>query len=260
MTVKPTQLTFSVLFWNVWVRSQFSPKRLALMRSRMDELIALHQPDAIGLNEVVADELGEHAPLLEHLEGMGYETFFAPFSPERNKRFSGSAFATRHNGATVQFREIGPDTSAARRGEPGHVIKLIQASVPFAGQQVNVVVNHLAHLVPHNWSTHVVHHKAFMQLMRAPELQLTTIIGGDFNQFKFMPRMWKAQELYHRATGTWLTPTWKLAGKIPIIQANYDNIFWTKCGKLQLEDFRVLPRFPSDHAPLLARFTVVQHS
>ncbi|HSX32329.1 MAG TPA: hypothetical protein VLF43_03640 [Candidatus Saccharimonadales bacterium] len=92
--------------------------------------------------------------------------------------------------------------------------------------------------------------------MRLPELQATTIIGGDFNQFKFMPRMWGAKSIYHRATGTLFNPTWRLIGKIPLVQANYDNIFWTKCDTLQLEEFKVLGRHPSDHAPLIARFAL----
>jgi endonuclease/exonuclease/phosphatase (EEP) superfamily protein YafD len=91
--------------------------------------------------------------------------------------------------------------------------------------------------------------------MRAPALQKATIIGGDFNQFKFMPRLWKSRQHYHRATGSLLNPTWRLMGKLPI-QANYDNIFWTKCGVLNLEEFKVLDRNPSDHAPLIARFSV----
>ena len=47
-----------------------------------------------------------------------------------------------------------------------------------------------------------------------------------------------------------------MGGKIPFLQANYDNIFWTKCGNLHLEEFKILDRNPSDHTPLIARFTV----
>ncbi|HEY5805869.1 MAG TPA: endonuclease/exonuclease/phosphatase family protein [Candidatus Saccharimonadales bacterium] len=247
---------FSAIFWNVWVESQLTGARLKLLHDRFDRIIEEHQPDAFGLNEVIADADGS-SPLLKRLEAQGYHTFFAPFSPENNGQFSGSALATRVKPAEVSHHELGPDKYGAIRGFPGHTVKLIQARLPHGKRHVNIVVNYLAHLVPWNWLAHIGHHKSFRRIMRAPELQTTTIIGGDFNQFKFMPRMWGAKSLYHRATGTLLHPTWKLAaGKIPFIQANYDNIFWTKCNTIKLEDFKVLDRHPSDHAPLIARFTV----
>ena len=246
---------FSVLFWNVWVESQMLDTKLRLVKARLDDIIAEHNPDTLGLNEVLADENGKSA-LLEHLKSQGYHTFFAPFSPERNGQFGGSALVSRAEPKSIAFHELGPDKYGAIRGFPGHTIKLIQASLPHGRQQVNVVVNYLAHLVPWNWSTHIKHHKAFRKLMQAGELQKATIIGGDFNQFKFMHRMWGAKSLYNRATGTLFHPTWKLAGKIPIIQANYDNIFWTKCGTINLDTFKVLERHPSDHAPLIARFNL----
>ncbi len=244
---------FTTLFWNVWVESQIADTRLQLLRSRLDGIIATHRPDAFGLNEVMADKNGD-SPLLKHLEKQGYHTFFAPFSPERNGQYSGSALVSRTKPTSISYHELGPDAYGAIRGFPGHTVKLIQARLPHGKQQVNVVVNYLAHLVPWNWATHLKHHKAFRTLMRDPELQRTTIIGGDFNQFKFMSRMWGAKSVYHRATGTLFHPTWKLLGKIPVIQANYDNIFWTKCGTVHLDEFRVLDRHPSDHTPLIARF------
>lgn len=246
---------FTALFWNVWVESQQTARKLQLLKNRFDAIIAAHQPETFGLNEVLADKDGESS-LLKHLEAQGYQTFFAPFSPEKNGRFSGSALITRSKPLLLQVHELGPDKYGAIRGFPGHTIKLIQARVQHGSKHVNIVVNYLAHLVPWNWNAHLGHHKAFRTVMKLPELQSGTIIGGDFNQFKFMPRMWGAKSLYHRATGTLLHPTWKLAGKIPIIQANYDNIFWTKCGTVQLDEFKVLDRHPSDHAPLIARFNL----
>lgn len=247
---------FTALFWNVWVESQIADTKLRLMQARLDRIIAEHQPDVLGLNEVMAEPSG-NSKLLKHLEKQGYKTFFAPFSPERNGHFSGSAFVSREEPHHIAAHDLGPDKYGAIRGYPGHTVKLIQAKIPHEGRHVNVVVNYLAHLVPWNVPAHLTHHRQFRKLMRAPELQATTIIGGDFNQFKFMHHFWGAKSLYHRATGTFFRPTWKLlGGKIPILQANYDNIFWTKCGTLQLQDFKILDRHPSDHTPLIAKFTV----
>lgn len=250
-----TGTPFTTLFWNVWVESQSTSAKLGRLKDRIDTIVQAHQPDAFGLNEVVADQAG-NSPLLKHLESLGYHTFFTPFSPEKGGHFSGSAFVSRIRPITVEYHELGPDKYGAIRGFPGHTIKLIRASVPVGDKQVNIIVNYLAHLVPWNINAHITHHKAFRTVVRLPELQHTTIIGGDFNQFKFMPRMWGAKSLYHRATGTFLHPTWRLIGKFPIIQANYDNIFWTKCGKVILDEFKVLERWPSDHTPLVARFTL----
>jgi len=248
--------SFSTLFWNVWVESQLAPAKLKLLKNRFDQIITEHAPDAFGLNEVMADADG-NSPLLKHLERQGYHTFFAPFSPENSGLFSGSALVSRAKPIAIAHHELGPDRYGAIRGFPGHTVKLIQAQLPHGQHNVNIVVNYLAHLVPWNWAAHLTHHRAFRKLMRAPELQATTIIGGDFNQFKFMQHMWGAKSLYHRATGSLFHPTWKLmGGKIPIIQANYDNIFWTKCGTLNLQDFKILDRHPSDHTPLIAKFTV----
>ncbi len=246
---------FAALFWNIWVENQLADTKFRLLKTRLETIISEHAPDVLGLNEVLADEKGNSA-LLKYLKEQGYQTFFAPFSPERNGQFSGSALATRINPISVDYHDLGPDKYGAIRGFPGHTIKLIQAKLPHGGKQINVVVNYLAHLVPWNWPAHLKHHQSFRKLMRAPELQTATIIGGDFNQFKFMTRMWGAKSLYHRATGTLLRPTWKMLGKIPIIQANYDNIFWTKCGTFNLEEFKVLDRQPSDHTPLIAKFTL----
>lgn len=250
-----TSKPLTTLFWNVWVESQQAPERLQLLKNRFDHIIANHKPDVFGLNEVMADKDG-NSPLLNYLEKQGYHVFFAPFSPENNGQYSGSALASREKPTKILHHDLGPDKYGAIRGFPGHTIKLIQANLPHGKHNVNIVVNYLAHLVPWNWPAHIGHHRSFRRLMRAPELQTGTIIGGDFNQFKFMPHMWGAKSLYHRATGTLLRPTWKLAGKIPIIQANYDNIFWTKCGKVELQEFEILDRHPSDHTPLVAKFIV----
>ena len=251
MSKKP----FTALFWNIWVESQITETKQRLLKARIDDIIATHQPDAFGLNEVLADKNGK-SDFLNHLESMGYYTFFAPFSPERNGQFSGSALVSRIKPVFIRYHELGPDKYGSIRGFPGHTIKLIRATLPHGKHDINIVVNYLAHLVPWNWAAHIGHHKEFRNLMKAPELQTKTIIGGDFNQFKFMPRMWGAKSLYHRATGSLFHPTWKFLGKIPVIQANYDNVFWTKCGHIQIDKFHILDRHPSDHTPLVARFIV----
>ena len=245
---------FTTLFWNVWSESQRTETKRSKLFASLDSIITTYKPDALGLNEVLADRKTGESALLKFLESRGYTTFFAPFSPDKNTYTVGSALAYKAKKVHITTHELGPDTFAALRGYPGHTVKLIRARVPHEGKQLQIIVNYLAHLSPYNWSTHLKHHRAFRSFAKDPELQSSTIIGGDFNQFRFMPTLWGAKRHYHRKTGGFFNPTWRFLGRIPFIQANYDNIFWTKCGNLELEHFKVLDRHPSDHAPLVARF------
>ncbi|HSX33421.1 MAG TPA: endonuclease/exonuclease/phosphatase family protein [Candidatus Saccharimonadales bacterium] len=244
----------TVLFWNIWIQNQLTAKRLDVLRRRLGRLIEQYQPHAIGLNEVLAGVKNSHPPVLAFLEEQGYHTHFEPFSPEDSGQFIGSAVATRDQPADISSHVLGPDTAAARRGFAGHEVRLIKAQIEYAGRPVTIIVNHLAHLVPYNWKTHLTHLKSFKEII-ADSARDNLIMGGDFNQFKFMPKLWGAHQMYQRRTGNVLRPTWRLGGFTPIIQANYDHVFWPKASELQLHSFRVLPRSPSDHAPLLARFT-----
>ena len=248
----------SVIFWNIWFLSQVNPERLQELCKRFDNLIDEYQPDVFGLNEVLISRKTGQSRLLQHLESRGYKTYFAPFGPKTETHLTGSALVCRHEPTTVQFPELGPDATAEWKGYKGHTTKLILARIPVAGAgTITVAVNHLAHLVPYNWRAHVKHHRSLRKITSAPDILSGTIIGGDFNQFKFMPRMSGISDLYHRATGTFFNPTWRLMGKpFSILRANYDNIMWSKNGRLSLQQFSVLPRYPSDHAPLFGRFAV----
>lgn len=247
---------FSIIFWNVWTENQLVAHKLHRLYRRFDELIAKYKPDVFGLNEVLEAAHGM-PPLLTYLESRGYRVFFAPFGPERNGQRGGAALVSRLAPRDIKLHELGPDKHAEFHGHQGHTIKLIRARMLHAGQPVNIVVVHLSHLMPYNWAAHVKQHQVFRNLMRLPALQTSTIIGGDFNRFKFLSSLQTdSPSRYKRATGTLMNPTWKLIGKIPLIQANYDNLLWTTCGKLLLQEFQVLKRRPSDHAPLYARFLV----
>jgi len=248
---------FSIIFWNVWVENQLVAHKLHRLYGRFDEFIAKYRPDAFGLNEVLEAAHGMPPPLLTYLESRGYRVFFAPFGPERNGQRSGTAFASLLEPRSIKVHELGPDKHAELYGHQGHSIKLIRARMLHASQPVNIVVVHLSHLMPYNWMAHVKQHRTFRNLMRSPGLQTSTIIGGDFNRFKFLPSLQDDNpSRYSRATGSLMNPTWKLVGKFPLIQANYDNLLWTTCGKLLLQEFKLLKRHPSDHTPLYARFLV----
>lgn len=251
-------MNFSVVFWNIWQPNQLTQHRFEILSSRLSKIIDDHEPNAIGLNEVLADPDNGRARILTYLESRGYTTHYAPFGPQRAGRISGSALALRQADASVNLHELGPDNTAAHRGFPGHTFKLLVAEVNTGnGQTLRLGVNHFAHIVPYNWSTHIKHHRALSELVSNPEWQQCTVIGGDFNQIKLMPRVNGLLKNYHRATGDFLSPTWRPAGsRLTLLRANYDHVLWSKCGSVELKEFAVLPRYPSDHAPLLARFRI----
>jgi len=253
---KPTP--FTVVFWNVWGYNLSRPHRHGLLPRKLDSIVSMYNPDAIGLNEVFATNEGTVGILIDHLRQHGYHVHFAPFGPERGGQYNGSLLATKQAPREVTDIDLGPNKVAlVRLGEAGHTVKAITAKLPLKnGGEVNLVVSHLAHLVPYNWGVHYAHYRALRQVLAASHLQSRTIMGGDFNEFKFMPRLWHDRAGFHRATGNFLRPTWRLGGIVPLFQANYDNIFWTKCGQIKLEEFKVLPRWPSHHSPLLGRFLI----
>lgn len=250
---------FSVIFWNVWHDNQLEPLRFNQLRSRLQELIDTYQPNVLGLNEVLVGREDGTSKLIDFLNESGYKTQHAPFGPRNEHYFSGSVLASRNAITDLTIHELGEDNYAARLGHKGHTFKLITASIAVpGGGTIRIGVNHLAHLVPYNWPSHMRHHRTLRTITSKPELQSTTILGGDFNQFKFMPRLSGISDVFHRATGSFFNPTWRLWGKPGmLIRANYDNIMWSKRGRLRLREFKVLPRYPSDHAPLFGKFTVL---
>jgi endonuclease/exonuclease/phosphatase family metal-dependent hydrolase len=247
------------LFWNVWNINQWFPKRHKLVPERLDAIIKEYNPDVIGLNEVSAEKNSEDGMLIQHLRDAGYHVHYAPFGPEQwGDLSSGSVLASRRPVADVRAVPLGPNLVAAiYRREKHHTVKALCGRVPVdGGGHVNIIVSHLAHLVPYNWGVHITHNRALRKLLEEDGLKSRTIMGGDFNEFKFMSDLWHKKAGLHRATGTFLNPTWKVSGKYRILQANYDNIYWTRCGDLELQEFKVLKNWPSDHSPLVARFIV----
>lgn len=249
---------FSIIFWNVWHAAQLSPGRLLLLKDRLDALIREHNPDAFGLNEVLMPLVkGAPSQILEHLQKRGYTTSFTPFGPLSKEWSTGSALATKLPHSPPETYDLGPDTTAAKRGFPGHNVKTLLANVPVGETSLTVGVNHLAHLVPYNWRTHAQHHRNLVTITTEPRFGQATILGGDFNQPKMLTARTLLARRFHRATGTLTQPTWRFGGlRYAPLRANYDNILWSKCGRITLAQFEVLPHHPSDHSPLLGRFIV----
>ncbi|HEX3082799.1 MAG TPA: endonuclease/exonuclease/phosphatase family protein [Candidatus Saccharimonadia bacterium] len=245
---------FRVIFWNVWSECQLTG-RIDALCNRLGRLIDEYQPDVFGLNEVVVNRTTGASAILAFLASQGYETHFTAQGPEVPGFVIGCALASRRTPSRIGEPVLGPDNGAARRGFDGYTIRAIDADIPVeGGEDVRVIVNHWAHLIPQNWWAHWQHARGLSRHLEANPGPSRVVIGGDFNELKSMPAIRSLSRSYNRATGTFRQPTWRWAGqRRRLLRANYDNVLWSRDG-LNLHAFSVLPSMPSDHAPLLAHF------
>jgi endonuclease/exonuclease/phosphatase family metal-dependent hydrolase len=244
----------SVIFWNVWYWSQDGKfdSGQALCR-RLGELIDEYDVSAFGLNEVAWEPNG-WCPVVEYLTRRGYHCHFAPFSTLEDNWEVGNLLATKQPPLEVKEHLLGPDTQAERRGYPGQTVKAIEGKLSHGEREYTVWVNYFSSLIPRDWRTHLTHRRQYELLIQEiadPNL----IIGGDFNETKYMLPWLRLPAHLTARTGTFSNPTWRWDGKRRrLLRANYDHLVFRNDGQLQLKTFEVLDRHPSDHAPLLAQF------
>lgn len=250
-----TQLT--ILFWNVWMETQFTATARIKLFEYLDKTLTAHNPTVIGINEVIYDETLERSFLLEYFESKGYHTHFTPFSPITKRYTIGSGFMSKTAPSVLNEHVLGPDLPAQRRGFTGCEVKAIEATLPVGKTDITIMVGYLAHLVPLNWHVHQQHYRRLHKLLSDERFNKNFILVGDLNEPKYHPNIMRLSKRFKRKTGTFFSPTWRLHGKRQLLaRANYDNVLWSETG-LELQDFQILKGHPSDHAPLMAAFKVV---
>lgn len=250
----PNEL-LTVVFWNVWCWSQDGKYGDGSeLCKRLGQLIDTYDVEVFGLNEVAAAQNG-HCPVVEYLTQRGYHCYFAPFSTLSDNWEVGNLLATKVKPFEVKEHLLGPDTQAERRGYPGQTVKALEGIFKQrSGQAYMVWVNYFSSLVPKDWGTHIAHRRQYEALI-ADITEPNLIIGGDFNETKYMLPWLRLPENLTSRTGTFRNPTWRWGGKRRrLLRANYDHLIYRNDGNLRLEHFAVLNRRPSDHAPLLAQF------
>ena len=248
------------LFWNTWLDNHIkSEERYHRLSGFLEDLLTEHQPDVIGLNEVVAYR--DNPPkLLANLEKHGYHTEYTVNSPLDNNWKIGSILASRYKMTDLQVHEIGEDVLATHRGFPDNSIRQTFATI-HASSEVKFTfgVVHLLALYPRAVAAHYRQAQPMADIMNklARESQ-PVIIGGDFNEFRLLPGSVysRVKSNYHRQTGTVVWPTWSALGyALSPVRANYDHIYWSRGNDhIELSDFTVIKRHPSDHAPLVGIF------
>lgn len=253
-----TKKEITTIFWNVWFNMQNGRyDNGELLRLRLKKLIDTYDPDAFGLNEVLVDRHTGLSRLKKFLEHRGYNCYFAEISPTDDKWLVGSLLATKDKPLKISKHPLGPDTQAARRGFKGCTVKALEADLQYGDFRVTLLLVYMSSLLPADWGTHILHRKKFDSLLKSINNN-NLIIGGDFNETKYMLPWLMLPKHLKRRTGTWLNPTWRLQAKKRYLGfANYDNIIYCDEANLKLKEFRVLDRAPSDHAPLLAIFKII---
>lgn len=241
----------------MWFKNQLTPEKTSILTAHLGKHIDDHKPDIIGLHEILTDQSTGKSQIVDFLESQGYFVDSLPGSPIRGKWMIGNAVAYKTKPVSHGNYQLGPDTPAKWRGHNGYHVSLLHAVIKTSnGKQVNFVLNYLAHIVPYNWRTHLVHLKAFQEFIAQEKFNKRTVVVGDFNEFRWMLPLWNRR--FHRRTGNWRRPTWRLHGRPYLwpLQANYDNVCWDKDDSIELINFAVLERQPSDHSPLLASFKI----
>ncbi len=222
--------------------------------NKLTLLINIYKPEFFGLNEVLINTKTQESPVISFLENNGYNVHFTPFSPLSKVWMIGSLLASKQQPLSIREHIQGPDTQAARRGYKGFSVKTIEGKFKFDGEDLYVVVNYLGNLIPLDWGTHITHRRNFNRFLKTIGSK-NIIIGGDFNEPKYMWTWLGLNKRLKRKTGNLWNPTWRLNGKLRnIFFANYDYILYSS-KNLSLTNFNVADRQPSDHAPIVGEFT-----
>lgn len=251
----------TIVFWNVWFYTQNGRRDNGhKLTERLEALITEYKPAVFGLNEVLVRRSDNYSQVIDFLAGHGYSCHFAPISPTDDEWLVGNLLASKLKPQSITDHVLGPDTQAMRRGFPDCTVKAIKAEFVINKTAITVVVNYLCSLLPVDWGTHLVHRKHYEQLLASFNTK-NLVVGGDFNETKYMLPWLKLPSHLKRKTGTALNPTWRLNGqKRYLAFANYDHVLYSHRGNLRLQTFQVLDRQPSDHAPMLAVFEVLSQN
>ncbi|HUC89229.1 MAG TPA: endonuclease/exonuclease/phosphatase family protein [Patescibacteria group bacterium] len=253
-------MRFSVLFWNIWLDNQINGRRNAQrLLAELNNIVEKYQPDCIGLNEVLQGAEESSPFVLENLETVGYRhNHFAPSSPVDKNWVIGTAVSSKHPLLSPTIISLGKDKFAESEGFPGHTLKAVATKVMLPqGKTIGFVAAHPVHLRPTFLGHHYKHTKALTNFLRTPDFSEDTILGGDFNEPRFMPNSFRQinRNHFNHKSGPLWSPTWRhRASKITPIRANLDKLFWTKKGSIQLLKFKVIPTDVSDHRPIFAIF------
>lgn len=253
------KVTFSILHWNIWFYNQIDDLKLHRLLSELQRFTDQYKPDYIALNEVAQASQTKSVEVLDFLEKHGYPYNHYAHPAQLNEAWrAGAAFCSRLVINRAQDIMISPDSFAAQRGYPDFNKEAIGVDVtPFRrNQHLKIIVAHPLALID-TPKAHYVAIKNLNKLVHSSDYAKNTIMIGDMNEWRLIPRSLRSQlhSVMYSRTGSLLHPTWRYnAHRYTPIRANLDYVYWSKQSEFKLKDFKVLASNASDHRPLLATF------
>lgn len=257
-------MTFSILFWNIWLYNQLDGKAGAThLLSELKRVVDLYKPDFIGLNEVLQHRQSDAPFVLTFLkQECGYiYNHYTPLSAYNDSWLDGLALCSRVKINKVQEVSLCKNSYAERRGYPGYELKALAGSIILPGQlNLQIIVTHAMPLVPLRMEAIKDHYEGTRKLnnlLRSGTYSKNTILAADMNEPGFVPRSFRAKvdDVMHFRTGPRANRTWRHnAHQRTPIRANLDQLYWSKGSDFDLQTFKVLKSNISDHRPCLAVF------
>ena len=255
-------MILKVIFWNIWLENQISgPEKTEQLLTELQKIIKIHNPDVLGLNEVLK-HFSHEIPLINmwlHSRGYIYN-YFSHGSPISKDWDIGSTICSKYPLTETQEIELGNNNTAKKRGHGDHQVKAIATKIKLPNsKQIGFIVAHPINLKPSTIIDHFKHTKNLSDFVLNSDYNQNTIIGGDFNEPLYFPKSFKSRtdRHFHHKTGSKSNPTWRHnSWRVTPLRANLDRLFWSKNGRLQLEHFEIIESHVSDHRPLFATFTI----
>ena len=252
---------FTILFWNIWLNNQLQgPEKSNEILLEIKKIIKLYQPDCIGLNEVLRHNQTDIPFVVKFISSFGYKYYYyAPSSPITKDWLIGCAIISKLPLNNIEEILLGYDYPAKKRGYNECTVKAIAAQVTISNNKIGIITAHPIYLSLSTIKSHYKHTKTLISFLKRKDFSVNTIIGGDFNEPRLMPKSFTqaTKKFLNHKTGNILNPTWQYqASNTTPLRTNLDKIFWTKKGTLKLENFYVIKSKVSDHKPLLAIFNL----
>lgn len=253
-------MALTVMFWNVWYENQIDDSRLSILEEALENFIAEHNPDVIGLNEVVKYTQNNHVPLHRKMSELGYNNaHFAQTNRITEKFTIGSTLYSKTVLTDTGTIYLGPNATAKRKGFDDFKVSAVVGSVKVLGQSFQIISAHPINIKPSTLKNHYQHTKKLRTHTRISDIKTPTIIGGDMNEprlFPFSIRSKLRRNFNHR-TGSFINPSWRYRGQTTaILRANLDRLFWSKNHKLVQKSFIIIDTNVSDHRPIVSTFDI----
>lgn len=247
----------SIIFWNTWFEAQCGWKGDGIkIAERLDDLITTHSPQILCLNEVYIDRQG-NSKILDVLKKRGYVFRQAKIYEIKINIDVYNVIAYKN----IPVLKI-VDHSVKTKKKPSdrlyqdYMGKVSDMKFSFNEVEVQLVHLHLCALFPKDWGAHIQQRREYNKIISKIRSR-NMIIGGDFNETKYMLPWLHLGGKSRRLTGGLFNPTWKLnPNGFSALIANYDHIVYPVNEDLRLHSFEILERQPSDHTPLLVKFDI----